>query len=67
MRALLVIDMQNGVCRTKGQTLFRLKDLVTLVNCRIRWFREQGLPIIFIQHQNMNLTRGRLLGNYSQN
>lgn len=60
MWALLVIDMQNGVCRTKGQTLFRLKDLVTLVNCRIRWFREQGLQIIFIQHQNMNLTRGTI-------
>ena len=55
-----MIDMQNGVCRTKGQTLFRLKDLVTLVNCWIRWFREQGLPIIFIQHQNMNLTRGTI-------
>lgn len=45
--ALLVIDMQNGVC-TDG--IYKLKQTVENINNRIKYFRDHKFPIIFIQH-----------------
>lgn len=51
-KALLVIDMQNGVC-TDG--IFNLKQVIENINNRIRYFRKNKLPIIFIQHIDSTL------------
>ncbi|MEI5994211.1 cysteine hydrolase family protein [Candidatus Enterococcus mansonii] len=53
-KALLVIDLQNGV--NSGKTgLFRLNDVLDGVNKRITFYRENHLPIIFIQHEDEEL------------
>ena len=56
-RALLVIDLQNGVCH-KAEEIFNLKSLVKVINERIAFFRAQNLPIIFIQHESSSLLKG---------
>ncbi|WP_242363016.1 cysteine hydrolase family protein [Limosilactobacillus antri] len=57
MRALLVIDMQNGVCKQAGREPWQLPELVQLINQRINHYHAQGWPVIFIQHQNVNLIK----------
>lgn len=56
-KALLVIDLQNGVCR-KPEEIFNLKSLIKLINERIAFFRAQDLPIVFIQHESSSLLKG---------
>ena len=56
-RALLVIDLQNGVCH-KAEEIFNFKSLVKVINERIAFFRAQNLPIIFIQHESSSLLKG---------
>lgn len=52
-RALVVIDLQNGVCNTP--TFFKKSELVTKVNELIGKYREKKLPIIFVQHEDEDL------------
>ncbi|MFK5675559.1 MULTISPECIES: isochorismatase family protein [unclassified Ligilactobacillus] len=54
-RALLVIDMQNGVCT---QELYNQKKVTMAVNNRIHEFRKQRGPIVFIQHNDEELVTG---------
>ncbi len=49
-RALLVIDLQNGV-----GPLIGFDQLITKVNALIAEYRQHGLPIIFIQHEEAEL------------
>mgnify|MGYP004470050349 FL=1 len=49
-RALLVIDLQNGV-----GPLIDNKRLIDNVNCVIDEYHQQKRPIIFIQHQDNDL------------
>lgn len=49
-RALLVIDLQNGV-----GPLIGFDELLAQVNQLITQYRQQGLPIIFIQHEEAGL------------
>ena len=58
MKALLVIDLQIGVCNQGGQKLWQLPVLIHLVNQRINQYRAQDLPIIFIQHEDDTLVAG---------
>ena len=51
---LVVIDMQNGV-NSESEPLYRLKDVIHGINDRIASYREQNLPIIFIQHTGEGL------------
>lgn len=51
-KALLVIDMQNGVCLDK---IFNLNSVIININNRIEYFRDHNLPIIFIQHNDQDL------------
>ncbi|GGC91763.1 cysteine hydrolase family protein [Enterococcus wangshanyuanii] len=53
-RALIVIDLQNGLEQT-GNGLFQLNDVLTGVNQRICAYRKQQQPIIFIQHEDEEL------------
>lgn len=54
---LVVIDMQNGV-NSESEPLFRLEDVIHGINDRIASYREQNLPIIFIQHTGDGLPVG---------
>lgn len=56
-QALLVIDLQNGVCYGQNE-LFDLEPLLAKVNQRIADYRRQQLPIIFIQHEDEELVKG---------
>lgn len=56
-KALLVIDLQNGVCHN-SKDIFNLKSLIKLINERIAFFRAQELPVVFIQHENSLLLKG---------
>ncbi|MBO0451706.1 MULTISPECIES: cysteine hydrolase family protein [Enterococcus] len=52
--ALLIIDLQKGVC-FDDKTIDHFSDLITLVNQRMKLYREQIKPIIFIQHCDEDL------------
>ncbi|EOL50802.1 cysteine hydrolase family protein [Enterococcus caccae] len=55
--ALIVIDLQNGLNHV-GSGLFQLTDILTGVNQRIAEYRNNHLPIIFIQHEDADLVVG---------
>lgn len=54
-KALLVIDMQNGICTAD---IYKLNQTVVNINNRIKYFRNRKLPIIFIQHNDQTLRAG---------
>lgn len=51
---LVIIDLQKGVCFGE-QTIDHFNDLITLVNQRIKLYRDQDKPILFIQHCDEDL------------
>lgn len=53
-KALLVIDMQNGVCKVPRQ-IYQFDHLVEQVNARIRSNRQANNLIVFIHHCNESL------------
>ncbi|MBO0473872.1 hypothetical protein IGL98_000264 [Enterococcus sp. DIV0840] len=53
-KALIVIDLQKGL-ENFGSGLFRLTDILEGVNQRITDYRNNHLPIIFIQHEDCDL------------
>ncbi|WP_302117182.1 cysteine hydrolase family protein [uncultured Limosilactobacillus sp.] len=54
--ALLVIDLQNGVCKP-NQIIFNYPNLIAKINKRIDYYRFHNLPIIFIQHEDNSLQK----------
>jgi nicotinamidase-related amidase len=52
--ALVVIDLQVGI-QSEGNSLYHIKNVLEGVNERIRIFRENENPIIFIQHNDEEL------------
>lgn len=56
MRALLVIDLQNGVCNEDGR-IYNYDSLIQGVNERIKAYRKTADPIIFVQHNDAELVR----------
>ncbi len=52
--ALIVIDLQNGVCKT-GIRIENLDTVVQGVNQRIAQYRKAKRPIIFVQHNDEEL------------
>ncbi|BAX69207.1 cysteine hydrolase [Latilactobacillus sakei] len=51
---LLVIDLQNGVCKGK-QPVANFKQLIEQVNARIEIYKANKRPIIFVQHNDTTL------------
>ncbi|WP_206423468.1 cysteine hydrolase family protein [Enterococcus mediterraneensis] len=51
--ALLIIDLQNGVCPDPEDT--QVKEIIALTNYRIDKYRQSSQPIIFIQHEDEEL------------
>lgn len=56
--ALLIIDMQNGVCHYKDQSVPNLKNLIININDRIKTYASEEKPIIFIQHTDEGMQKG---------
>lgn len=55
--ALVVIDLQNGVCHDQTE-IFGLELLTKQVNERILLYKEQQRQIIFVQHCDKELISG---------
>ncbi|MGX7263538.1 cysteine hydrolase family protein [Enterococcus crotali] len=53
-KALIVIDLQKGL-ENVGSKLFHLNEVLTGVNERIADYRNNHLPILFIQHEDEEL------------
>lgn len=56
MRALILIDIQNGL--TKKKSLYHEVVFINTVNAAIHLFRESNFKIIFVQHNNKQLEKG---------
>ena len=48
--ALLVIDLQTGVCLRETKPIDHLSELISLVNTRIQDYADRNRPVIFVQH-----------------
>lgn len=53
--ALLVIDLQTGVCLRETKPIDHLSELISLVNTRIQDYADRNRPVIFVQHQEEEL------------
>lgn len=49
--ALLIIDVQQGLCEGEGQA-FESRPLIARINSVSQKMRQAGLPVIFIQHES---------------
>ncbi len=49
--ALLIIDVQQGLCEGEGQA-FEPATLIVRINSVAQKMRQAGLPVIFIQHES---------------
>ncbi|SOB44027.1 Isochorismatase [Weissella viridescens] len=59
MKALVVIDLQNGVCNPDfGVSAYSYKEVISNVNERIDFYRSTNQPIVFIQHTDDELKKG---------
>ena len=56
-RALLLIDFQKGI-ESPSQQLYRLPAVLDKVNQRIAVYRQHHAPIIFVQHEEIELPFG---------
>lgn len=56
MKALLVVDIQNMA--SQRDDLFHQSIFMEKVNSAIEYFEMQGLPVIYIQHNNKNMISG---------
>lgn len=52
--ALIVIDLQIGV-QTEHAPLYNLANVLDEVNQRVRLYRENNKPIIFVQHNDRDM------------
>ena len=58
MKALLVIDVQNGVFSWEGIQVLEGDSLLVTINSLIASARGSGVPIVFVQHQDEWLVPG---------
>ncbi len=56
MKALIVIDVQNGL--TKSKPLYNEQSFINTVNRAIKKYRDSNYPILFVQHINDLLKNG---------
>ena len=53
MKALIIIDIQNGL--TNRKNLYQISHIIDTINYAIKIFRETGNIIVFMQHNNKQL------------
>jgi len=58
VKALIVVDVQNGVCEWEGEKVFASRRIVSAINGLIGRCREAGSPVIFVQHEDDELVPG---------
>lgn len=58
MKALILIDIQNGLTKTKN--LYQEELFFYTINSAIEVYRKLGLKIIFVQHNNNQLQKDTL-------
>ena len=58
MKALIVVDVQNGVYAYEGSEVLDGERTVATINGLIARCRTAGCPVIFIQHEDDELLRG---------
>lgn len=56
--ALIIIDMQNGVCHG-DQPLARLPQVIVGIQQRLTRYRLDKKPVIFVQHNDEDLVQGQ--------
>lgn len=56
MEALIIIDIQNGL--TKKKKLYNEDLFINRINSLIEEYRNSGLKIVFVQHNNNQLQEG---------
>lgn len=49
---LLVIDLQNGVLKDGEQEIWHRDELLEAITSRIDTYRDNHIPIIFVQHED---------------
>ncbi len=52
MKALLVIDVQDGVYAEDGREVFEGEAMIARINRLIASARASGCPIVFVQHED---------------
>lgn len=57
-KALLVVDIQNGVYVDGGRTAFAGAEMIAVINRLIARARKSGSPVIFIRHEDETLAHG---------
>lgn len=58
MKALVVIDVQNGVYREEGVDACEGERVVAAINGLVAAARQAGSPVVFVQHEDDHLLRG---------
>ncbi|WP_057743118.1 cysteine hydrolase family protein [Liquorilactobacillus capillatus] len=53
---LMIIDMQNGVCRS-SEPLANLTKVISGIKERINIYHSQNKPVIFVQHNDEDLVK----------
>lgn len=56
--ALLVIDLQNGVCHKNEIDVDHFEDLIVQVSNRIKSYADSSKPVIIVQHEDKELVKG---------
>ncbi len=58
MKALIVIDVQNGVYAYEGCEVFAGQAMIATINRLIAAARAAGCPVVFVQHEDEWLLAG---------
>jgi nicotinamidase-related amidase len=58
VKALIVVDVQNGVYQWEGSEVFAGQRTVATINELIARCRAAGNPVIFVQHEDQCLSPG---------
>ncbi|KRM95177.1 isochorismatase hydrolase [Liquorilactobacillus aquaticus DSM 21051] len=56
--ALLIVDVQNGVCHNAESDIYQFKQLIAGILNRTKEYTAKNKPIIVIQHQDEELVKG---------
>jgi nicotinamidase-related amidase len=58
VKALIVIDVQNGVYAYEGTEVFAGREMIATINRLIASARAAGSPVVFVQHEDEWLRAG---------
>ncbi|GAJ25709.1 isochorismatase [Liquorilactobacillus sucicola DSM 21376 = JCM 15457] len=58
--ALVVIDLQNGVCHKNNEDIYNFANIIAKVAARIKRYAAQGKPVVIVQHEDEDLVKGSI-------